>query len=104
MRIVILASAGLLALSACSGGHKDEEVLTDNGEAANVVMENSNDTAPPPAAIVENASNSELPAPPPAFTNDQQTRDDADASGLTARLPDEEAQPGQDGNQVRQGE
>lgn len=42
-------------------------------------------------------------APPPVFTQDEQTRDDADATGMTARLPDETA-PGQGGNETRPAE
>jgi ABC-type glycerol-3-phosphate transport system substrate-binding protein len=100
MRMMILASAGLLALAACSGGHKEEEILTENGEEANVTVTDTNVTAPP--VVIENATNVTIPAaPPPAFTDEQQMRDDADASGLTARLPDDNAQPAQGGNEVR---
>lgn len=100
MRLMIFASAGLLALAACSGGHKDESPLTENGESANLVVPEANEVAPP-AVVIENASNVETPAaPPPAFSDEQQTRDDADASGLTTRLPDEETKPADAGNQV----
>lgn len=101
MRLMILASAGLLALSACSGGHKDEEILTENGtEETNVAAPDMNLVAPPPV-VVENATNVATPAPPPAFSDEQQMRDDADASGLTSRLPDETTQPVQGGNETR---
>lgn len=100
MRTMILASAGLLALAACSGGHKEEEPLTENGtEETNVVAPDTNLIAPPVA--VENATNVATPAPPPAFSDEQQMRDDADASGLTSRLPDDSTQPAQGGNETR---
>lgn len=100
MKMMVFAAAGLLALAGCSSGHKDEEILTENAEEANVVIPQENAVVPPVA--VENATNTaERAAPPPAFSDEQQTRDDADASGLTARLPDEETQPVQGGNEVR---
>lgn len=99
MRVFIVA-VSLLALSACSGGEKNEEVLIDNTEAANVAMPETDLAAPPAAA--ENVTNTATPAAPPSLSEEQQIRDDADASGLTARLPDESTQPAtQGGNELR---
>jgi predicted small lipoprotein YifL len=96
MRFPIRASlvlATVLALSACG---KKEEPLPETPE--NVVTEvpvdtvlpaNAADAAidpPAPTNVVTPAA-----APPPAFTDTEQMRDDADATGLTSRIPRDEA-------------
>jgi hypothetical protein len=97
----ILVIAAALGLSACG---KKEEPVTDIG-TENITTEvpvdegapvNSVETAPP-ANVSINVTNTV--APPPAFTDTEQMRDDADATGLTSRLPTEdganETQPAQ---------
>jgi hypothetical protein len=82
---------GLLALSAC--GKKPEEAPVENNEVieepANVIA-----PAPPPEAPVE--TNSAAPVTnrvaPPEITEEQQMQDDAEATGMTSRLPDDEGQ------------
>ncbi|MBY8821646.1 hypothetical protein [Sphingomonas colocasiae] len=85
MRIVLLltAAAATLSLAACGSKEPEAPALENN------VVEMPEDLTPvnetPPA---ENLTNEVTPAaPPPAFTDDEQMRDDADATGLTARLP-----------------
>lgn len=97
-----LVLAATLALAAC--GSKTEETATDLRE--NIVTEmpdegnvvtNIADSAPtPPPAVNETTP----VAPPPAFTDSQQMRDDADATGLTSRLPTDEV-PGAGANEVQ---
>jgi hypothetical protein len=97
-----LALATALALAAC--GSKTEETATDLRE--NIVTEmpdegnvvaNVTESAPMPPAEVNITS---AVAPPPAFTDTEQMRDDADATGLTSRLPRDEA-PGAAANEAQ---
>jgi predicted small lipoprotein YifL len=87
---LVLATA--LALTACG---KKEEPLPETPE--NVVTEVPVDTVLPAnaadAAIDPPApTNVVTPAaPPPAFTDTEQMRDDADATGLTSRIPSDDA-------------
>jgi hypothetical protein len=85
--------AGTLALSAC--GKKEEPIVS--GAEDNIVTEmpiedspalNSVDV-PAPANAAVNITNTV--APPPAFSDTEQMRDDADATGLTSRLPTDDA-------------
>ncbi len=83
-KIVLLTlTASALALSAC-GSKEPEAVEIENSE--NIEMPEdltpANETPAP-----ENVTNEVAPAaPPPAFSDDEQIRDDADATGLTSRL------------------
>jgi predicted small lipoprotein YifL len=85
-KAAILTLATALALAACSS--KPPETLPeDNVVEVDNATENANVAIAPP---VENATNvAEKAAPAPGFTDAQQMQDDADASGMTARLPDE---------------
>lgn len=100
MKKLMIVAIAALALSACSKGAPENAL----DEGSNIVEENfavpvENVVAPEPA----NASNVVMPAaPPPTFSQDEQMRDDADATGMTSRLPDE--QTGQDGNETRPAE
>jgi predicted small lipoprotein YifL len=88
-----LMVATALALTACG---KKEEPLPETTE--NIVTDvpvdealpaNAADAAidpPAPTNVVTPAA-----APPPAFTDTQQMRDDADATGLTSRIPSDDA-------------
>lgn len=84
----LIASVAAVALAACHS--RDEAAADDN--AANALDANvtevapaENLTLPPPAPV--NATNAAEPnAPPPEVSDEQQTQDDADATGMTARV------------------
>lgn len=102
-KTALLAFGALLALAACQRGPEAEPLPEDLnsvevGEVA--VADNAMNVAVP-----ANAANVVEPpaAPPPAFSDSEQMRDDAEATGMTARLPDEDA-PGQSGNETRPAE
>jgi hypothetical protein len=94
--IATLAAAGL-GLSAC-GGHKDEadtantETTTEtNYEAAPVNMTEV-PTEAPAATRIDNANTEGLPAAAaPQVSASEQTQDDADATGMTARVSRDES-------------
>lgn len=103
-RIALLASvAGALALGACGGGNDEADTATTNaGNMAPIEVENSAATVPteaPAAPRVDNASTESEPAPSVELSADEQTQDDADATGMTARVSRDEggneAQPAQ---------
>lgn len=88
------AAASLLAVSACKEA-PPSNAMFDDGNNANDV--------PPPVALNQAYTAPEVPpvnvtdtlppaASPPAFTDRQQINDDADASGMTARLPSDAAE------------
>lgn len=90
--IALVAAAGL-SLAAC--GHKEEEAAPDanltsitvpeDTTATNVVVETP--TPEPTVNVVEPS-----PAPTIAITPDEQTQDDADATGMTARVSRDEGE------------
>ncbi len=92
--------AAALALAACNSS-APEKLPDDNMSEIGNLSDNV-DVAVPPAPV-ENAANATnetaKPAPAPGFTEEQQIKDDADATGMTSRLPDEE--PGQKANETR---
>lgn len=101
-RIALLASvAGALALGACSGGKDEAEAPTSNVENMTPIeVENTAmvPTEAPPATPIDNVT----PTPetvPSDLSADEQTQDDADATGMTARVSRDEggneAQPAQ---------
>jgi len=84
-----LLAASAVALAACSGAKEEQQptaetnvtdltVAPDN--VANVAVE------APPAPQVDNTATAEVPAPVATLTADEQTQDDADAAGMTARV------------------
>ena len=92
--LVLLAVASLLTVSACKEA-PPSNAMFDDGNNANDI--------PPPVALNEAYAAPEVPpvnvtntlppaAPPPAFTDKQQINDDADATGMTARLPSDVAE------------
>lgn len=85
-KAAILTLTAALALAACNS--KPTETLPeDNVVEVDNATENANVSVVPP---VENATNATTkPAPAPGFTDEQQMHDDADATGMTSRLPDE---------------
>lgn len=85
-KIIFIALTGALALSACS--KKEEAPVTNNlvePPVENVIIEEPEAPAPAP----DNGASLE-PAPPPAISEQQQIQDDADATGMTARLSRDE--------------
>jgi len=89
--LVILA--GALALGACGRGAPEGEQAVN--EAANDVVEVLEEPAPANNAAPQNkTANATLPAaPPPQISEEEQMLDDADATGLTARLPESGSEP-----------
>lgn len=82
MRILALTSLiGVLVLTAC--GHKEPEEAPANNMTLPYEEDLPTDDTPAPA----NVQNTVKPVPPPEIPVEQQTLDDADATGLTARLP-----------------
>jgi predicted small lipoprotein YifL len=85
-KAAILTLAAAVALAACSS--KPPETLPeDNVAEVDNVTENANVAVAPLAENVTNVA--EKAAPAPSLTDEQQMRDDADATGMTSRLPDE---------------
>ena len=82
-KIALAALAGALALSAC--GKKEEQAPAANNmvepPVENVIIEEPEAPLPP----ANNAVAPE-PAPPPSISEQQQIQDDAEATGMTARL------------------
>lgn len=102
-RFALLASvAGALALGACSGGDEKESTTTGNVEnmtPIEVVNESPVATEAPPATQVDNLTTTEAQPAAPELSADEQTQDDAAATGMTARVSRDEgsneAQPAQ---------
>lgn len=101
-KTVFLALAAALTLSACDRG-PEQRPLEDNVVEVEELAEEGNFAEAP---AIANATNivAEKAVPAPGFTESEQMRDDADATGMTARLPDEAAGPGQSGNETRPAE
>ena len=93
--------AATLGLAACN---QSPEPIADP-LADNLVTEVPiDDVAPANSADVPTVNNAMMNAgnivSPPEFSDSDQMRDDADATGLTARLPSEDA-PGQAANETQ---
>jgi hypothetical protein len=89
-KAALLTFTAALALSGCNRGPEAEKLPEDNVTEVVNATENANVVVAPPAVNASNASNTTAKAAPaPGFTDDAQMRDDADATGMTARLPDE---------------
>jgi hypothetical protein len=92
-RIALLAPLAALALAAC-GGNTDEaqqpgtETNLSEDTAAPVNMTEV-PTEAPPATRIDNANTESQPAPA-EVAPEQQTQDDADATGMTARVSRDE--------------
>ena len=91
--------AGGLSLAACTSGDEGRDEGTTNTE---MTTENLSVPEPenltevqdeaPAAPRIDNANTEAQPDAAPALSDDEQTRDDADATGMTARISrDEEA-------------
>jgi hypothetical protein len=98
----VLTMIAALTLAGCNRGA--EEKLPEDLNVAEVGNVDAPMANAMPAPPVENAANVAEPkaAPAPGFTEDQQMKDDADATGMTARLPEDE--PVQKGNETRPAE
>ena len=86
----VLALVCALGVSGCNRTpDKPTELIEDNMTTEVPVDEaTSVNTAEAPEPAPVNVTTTV--APPPAFTDTQQMRDDADATGLTSRLPTDE--------------
>lgn len=87
--IALLAAAGL-SLAAC--GHKDEEATPDANLTNITVPEEAplNVSNEAPAALPTDNTAAATPAAPVELAPEQQTQDDADATGMTARVSRDE--------------
>ncbi|WP_404338250.1 hypothetical protein AB2M62_04900 [Sphingomonas sp. MMS12-HWE2-04] len=95
-RIALFAAlaAGSLALASCSGGG-DKEEQPEANSTVETVTEPVNmtplPTEAPAAPQIDNAeAEAQPPVPPHVITPDQQTQEDADATGMTARVSRDE--------------
>jgi PBP1b-binding outer membrane lipoprotein LpoB len=94
--IATLLAAGL-SLAACSSGEEGSDDSTANTE---MTTENLSVPEPenltevldeaPAAPRIDNANTESQPDAAPALSDDEQTRDDADATGMTARISRDE--------------
>lgn len=93
MRRITLTTFAALALAGCHSRTEESDTVVRNEidaaplpapGPANVVV------APPPLAPSTAAAPIVRAAPPPPVDDAEQTRADADASGMTSRLPDAE--------------
>jgi hypothetical protein len=89
-KLGFLTIATALMLAACNGAGS-EKLPDDNMSEIGNLSENTDIAiTPPPVTNVTEPSNATAEAAPaPGFTEEQQMKDDADATGMTARLPDE---------------
>lgn len=87
--LIVAGLTAVLATSACKRAPGVED-QSDNVMADNAIeMPLDNGVLPPPVANIAAAENATAPAPDPQ-ADEAQMRDDADATGLTARLPSSE--------------
>ena len=95
-KFALVALAGALALSAC--GKKQEEAPVANNltepPVENVIVPEPEAPLPAPS---NNAAAPEA-APPPTISEQQQIQDDAEATGMTARLDSGSAESGNSTN------
>lgn len=89
----LMALAGLVVLAGCHTNTSDEAASQNNVTKApeNESVEKPDTTQPPRATNVAEAAANQME--PPSISEEQQTLDDADATGLTSRLPDENVTP-----------
>ncbi len=85
-KTAVLALSSALALAACNRG-AEEKLPEDNVVEVDNAADTANVAVVLPAANATNAA--ARPAPAPRLTDQQQMHDDAEASGMTSRLPDE---------------
>ena len=94
-RKIALAAAPLALLAACSGSEPPPPTDDANAIDQGVLIENATDG--PFVNAVPTPEPSETPTPDattaPPLPKDEQMQDDADATGMTARVTREESQP-----------
>lgn len=92
-KIALIALSGTLVLAAC--GKKEEQAPATNNmvepPVENVIVDEPEAPLPEP----QNNAVATPVAPPPSVSEQQQIQDDAEATGMTARLPEggEQSQP-----------
>jgi PBP1b-binding outer membrane lipoprotein LpoB len=101
-RIALFAVAGALVLGGCSGGNDEPVAPTNNAENMTPIEVGNTAVVPaeaPAATPIDNVTITPQPATVPSdLSTDEQTQDDADATGMTARVSRDEgneAQPAQ---------
>lgn len=88
-KVLIAAAAALFGLSGCNSA-PPEKLPDDNYADLANQTENMVVDQPPPVENASNAANATAPAAAaPSVSERQQMTDDADATGMTARIPDE---------------
>ncbi|BBD99025.1 hypothetical protein SAMIE_1025260 [Sphingobium amiense] len=92
-KIALIALAGTLILAAC--GKKEEEAPATNNLVEPPVENFIVDEPDAPLPEPQNNAAATPAAPPPSVSEQQQILDDAEATGMTARLPEggEQSQP-----------
>ena len=101
--VSMITLAAMLGLTACKQ-QQSADALQENAmeevQVDNMAVVNEPDAAPVVVERTLNTTNTAA-APPPAFTDNEQMRDDADATGLTSRLPAEDTGPSSGDNETQ---
>ncbi|MCI4591156.1 hypothetical protein MOK15_13775 [Sphingobium sp. BYY-5] len=95
-KFALIALAGALALSACGKKHEEEASPAATNNLVEPPVENVTvDEPDAPQPEPQNNAVATPAAPPPSVSERQQIQDDAEATGMTARLPEggEQSQP-----------
>ncbi|MBZ9649519.1 hypothetical protein K9B33_18440 [Sphingobium sp. 3R8] len=92
--LAFAALAGALLLSACGKKEEEAPTVTNNlvePPVENVIVDEPEAPLPEP----QNNAVATPAAPPPSVSEQQQIQDDAEATGMTSRLPEggEQSQP-----------
>jgi hypothetical protein len=88
-KFTTVALVAVIGLAGCNSAPPEKLPEDNYVEVANETANTAVDF-PLPVENASNAANSVAPAaPPPTLSEQQQMNDDADATGMTARLPDE---------------
>ncbi len=89
--LTLASAAAALALAACSGGNSEETPPTETNVEVTEPMNMTELPAEAPApAPMDNTVSESQPATGVELTADEQTQDDADAAGMTARVSRDE--------------
>ena len=101
-KIALIALAGTLILAAC--GKKEEQAPASNNmvepPVENVIVDEPEAPLPEP----QNNAVATPVAPPPSVSEKQQIQDDAEATGMTARLPEggEQSRPADESSKTNE--
>ena len=94
LKRIALLTAGTLSLAACGGKDEAEAPTGNAGTMTPIEVENTSAAVPteaPPETRIDNVTTPvEAEPAAPALTSDEQTQDDADATGMTARVSRDE--------------